>query len=561
MTFSLKRILLPLCLAMVGQWGVLAAQGNATPGKVAPASTATSTGSTPGAAVRFHDQDLFVIQVGVGSFSAQDRAKAVVERLADLERNPFQTIPPLKVQEDGNNTEVLAGDQILFTITEADAAIAGVARAELAQARLTALQSLLSKQGPWNRIKSILIGLLLTLLVSLGAYIAYRLVTRFFRMARRRIEDSLVDKIARLKFQDFELLSRERAQGLLTFVRQNDGDHRVCWCWDTSTSASCSASSPGPEAWPTSCCSLLLTPLVAAGKAILAYLPNLFFLAVIIVGTRYTLKLIGMIFGAITDGKLRFASFHPEWADPTLKLVRFLVVAFALVLAFPYLPGSNSEAFKGVSLFVGVLFSLGSSTAMGNIVAGVMITYMRPFKVGDRIKIGDTIGDVIERTALVTRIRTIKNVDVNVPNASVLGSEIHNFSTCAQDQGLILHTTVTIGYDAPWRTVHDLLINAALATEGILETPKPFVLQTSLDDFYVSYQINAFTHQPNGMAVIYSALHSNIQEKFNEGGVEILSPHYRAERDGNQVTIPASYLPADYQAPAFLFKQVGKDTQ
>ncbi len=560
MRFTHKPILLALCLVVMGPWGVLAAQGKPAKATALPVPAATAPAHPQGTAVRFHDQDLFVIQVGLGAFSAQDRANAVIERLEDLERNPFQAIPPLKAQEDGNNTEVLAGDRILFTITEADATAAGATRADLAQARLTALQSLLDQRGPWNRVKSVLIGLLLTLLVSLGAYIAYRLVTRFFRMARQRIEASLVDKIARLKFQDFELLSRERAQGLLAFLARAL-ETAVLLVLGYIYLSIVFSLFPWTRGLAHQLLQFLLTPLLATGKAILAYLPNLFFLAVIVIGTRYTLKFIAMVFGAITDGKLRFASFHPDWADPTLKLVRILVVAFALVLAFPYLPGSNSEAFKGVSLFVGVLFSLGSSTAMGNLVAGVMITYMRPFKVGDRIKIGDTVGDVMERTALVTRVRTIKNVDVNVPNATVLGSEIHNFSTCAQEPGLILHTTVTIGYDAPWRTVHELLIQAALATEGILESPRPFVLQTSLDDFYVSYQINAFTNEPNRMAVIYSGLHSNIQEKFNEGGVEILSPHYRAERDGNQVTIPASYLPADYQAPAFLFKQVGKDTQ
>lgn len=554
MRTSLKRLILGLGLGLGLAFltSPVVAQDTAPP---QPQATPAQ-----GTVVVFHGQELFTVQAGLGAFSAKDRAKAVMDRLADLERNPFLPIPPLAIQEDGNITEVLAGDRILFTVTDADATAAGKPRAELAQARLTALQAMLEKQGPWNRIKSVLIAVLLTLLVTVGAWFAYRLVTRFFQAARRRIEATLVDKVARLKFQDFELLSRERAQGMLAFFARVV-ETAVLLVLGYIYLSIVFSLFPWTRGLAHQLLQLLLTPIVAAGKAIFAYLPNLFFLAVIVIGTRYTLKLIGMVFGAITDGKLRFASFHADWADPTLKLVRFLIVAFSLVLAFPYLPGSNSDAFKGVSLFVGVLFSLGSSTAMGNIVAGVMITYMRPFKVGDRIKIGETVGDVVERTALVTRIRTIKNVDVNVPNATVLGSEIHNFSTCAQDQGLILHTTVTIGYDAPWRTVHDLLINAALATEGILESPKPFVLQTSLDDFYVSYQINAFTNQPNRMAVIYSGLHSNIQEKFNEGGVEILSPHYRAERDGNQVTIPASYLPADYQAPAFLIRQVGKDSK
>ena len=188
---------------------------------------------------------------------------------------------------------------------------------------------------------------------------------------------------------------------------------------------------------------------------------------------------------------------------------------------------------------------------MGNIIGGIVITYMRPFIIGDRVKIADTIGDITEKTLLVTRIRTIKNVDITIPNAMVLGSHIINYSTSAKNKGLILHTTVTIGYDAPWRKVHELLKAAAAATENVLTEPAPFILQTALDDFYVHYELNAYTDKPNIMANIYSNLHQNIQDKFNEGGVEIMSSHYSTIRDGNQVTIPKDYLPKEYKVPAF----------
>jgi small-conductance mechanosensitive channel len=167
------------------------------------------------------------------------------------------------------------------------------------------------------------------------------------------------------------------------------------------------------------------------------------------------------------------------------------------------------------------------------------------------VKIADTMGDVIEKTLLITRVRTIKNVEITIANAMVLGSHIINFSSSAKEEGLILHTTVTIGYDAPWRTVHHLLIDAALATEAILKQPAPFIFQTALDDFYVHYELNAYTDQPSRMAKIYSDLHTNIQDKFNGAGVEIMSPHYSSVRDGNQIAIPDGYLPKGYSAPAF----------
>lgn len=236
---------------------------------------------------------------------------------------------------------------------------------------------------------------------------------------------------------------------------------------------------------------------------------------------------------------------------PTYRIVRVLIVAFTIVVAFPYLPGSKSPAFQGISIFFGLLLSLGSSSAIANVVAGTVLTYTRAFQLGDRVKIGDTTGDIIEKTLLVTRVRTIKNVDIAIPNGMVLGSHILNFSSAAKQEGLILHTSVTIGYDAPWRKIHELLIAAAGATTNVLPQPKPFVLQTALDDFYVSYEINAFTDQPNRMAQTYSELHQNIQDKFYEAGVEILSPHYFGVREGNHVAIPAEYVPQHYVAPAF----------
>jgi len=180
---------------------------------------------------------------------------------------------------------------------------------------------------------------------------------------------------------------------------------------------------------------------------------------------------------------------------------------------------------------------------------------MRAFSIGDRVRIGEVTGDIVEKSLLVTRIRTTKNEIVSIPNSTVIGNHTTNFSSDAPEKGLIIHTTVTIGYDVPWRQVHDLLIHAALATDMVEKEPPPFVLQTSLDDFSVSYQINAYTKVPNKQAHLYSLLHQQIQDKFNEAGVEIMSPHYNALRDGNSVTIPPDHLPKDYTAPPFNIKK------
>jgi len=232
-----------------------------------------------------------------------------------------------------------------------------------------------------------------------------------------------------------------------------------------------------------------------------------------------------------------------------------LVFAFMIVVIFPYLPGSDSPIFQGVSVFLGFLFTFGSAGSLSNIIAGLILTYMRLFKMGDRVKIGSISGDVIEKNMLVTRVRTTKNEIISIPNATVMNSHTINYSSDAPEKGLIMHSTITIGYDVPWRKMEAVLIKAALKTPLLLDDPAPFVLQTSLDDFYVSYQINAYTREPNKQATIYSNLHANIQDSCNEAGIEIMSPHYRAARDGNQSTIPEDQLPKDYKTPSFLFKR------
>jgi small-conductance mechanosensitive channel len=303
--------------------------------------------------------------------------------------------------------------------------------------------------------------------------------------------------------------------------------------------------------------SYVVAPVKQVWDALIGYIPNLFYIAVIVAVIYYLLKFVRLFFDGIARGTLQFRGFHTEWADPTYKIARFLVLVFALILIFPYLPGSSSAAFRGVSVFLGVLLSFGSAGAIGNVIAGVVITYMRPFRVGDRVKISDTTGDVIERTLLVTRVRTIKQVDITIPNAMVLASHIINYSSTAKEGGVILHTGISISYDVPWKQVHQLLIDAANRTGGLMKEPAPFVFQTSLDDFYVSYELNVYTETPASMARIYSELHQHIQDTFNEAGVEIMSPHYGAMRDGNQVAIPTDYLPKTYEAPAFRIFPLG----
>jgi len=281
------------------------------------------------------------------------------------------------------------------------------------------------------------------------------------------------------------------------------------------------------------------TPILFAVHGFINFIPHLFFIVIILYITRYFVRVMHDMFDDIDEEKLKFKNFPRDWAVPTRKLFTVILYAFGAVMIFPHLPGSDSPAFKGVSLFLGVLFSLGSTSAIANMVAGIVITYMRPFQIGDRVEVMGVVGNVVDKTLLITRIRTAKNEDVTIPNAAVISNHLINFSANASDTGLILHTEITIGYDVPWRDIEKYLLKAAKGTKLLQRDPKPFVLQTSLDDNYVTYELNVYTKQPKKTPAIMSDLNSNILDVFDEVGIEILSPKYVASRDGNMSTVPS----------------------
>lgn len=402
----------------------------------------------------------------------------------------------------------------------------------------------------------VVIFLLNLLLVGLATYVLFKLfgwVKAGFKVFDRRIVAEKGKSLKGFKIQRVDVFTVEQLTGFLLITNRYIR-YVVNILLTLIYLTSVFSVFPQTRGVVTNILTSLFHSISKGWQGFVDYLPNLLNLIVIFAVLYYLLKFIRFIFNEIEKGTITFAGFHRDWAIPTYQLLRFVVIALGLVVAFPYLPGSGSPAFQGVSVFVGILFSLGSTSVVANIVSGVVLTYTRAFRVGDRVKIADTVGDIIEKGLLVTRVRTIKNVEITIPNGMVMGSHIINYSMVSQERGLILNTTITLGYDIPWRLIHETLLKAAQATEGILPEPRPFVLQTSLDDFYVSYELNTYTNEPNRMALIYSELHQNIQDACNEAGIEILSPHYGALRDGNQSTIPSDYLPKGYQAPPFNIK-------
>lgn len=508
--------------------------GTLAPGLLAQQDTVPTPAGAP---VVFHGDTILRIVAPLGPFTPAERAQAAVQRMQRLVDDPLVRDFTIELVETENASNLVIGEVLVATVTEADAAAAGVDRRELAATTAEAIQSALHEWRGARSLRRLLIGAGLTLVTTIVALLIFLVFNRLFPALYRLIDRSRRTRIPALRIQRLEVFSADRVADALLFVARALRIVAVIVVLYVYLPLVFSFF-PWTRHWGTTIFGYVLNPLLGAWRAFVAYLPNLFTVAVLVAVFYYLLRFIRLLFTGLERGAVALPGFHIDWALPTYKIVRFLVIVFAAVIIFPYLPGSDTEAFKGISIFLGVLISFGSSSAIANVVAGVVMTYMRPFQLGDRVRIADTMGDIVEKTLLITRIRTPKNVDITVPNAMVLSSHIINYSSTAKEGGLILHTSVTIGYDAPWRQVHQLLIAAAEGTDGVLAKPEPFVLQTALDDFYVKYELNAYTSSPNAMARIYSDLHQNIQDRFNEAGVEIMSPHYRAERDGSETTIP-----------------------
>ena len=532
--------LLSLALLLLMVWGMAPASVQAEP--PAPAIDASR-----GAPVVLGGRDLFKIQAEIGSFSQEFRARVVSERIDRLARDPDVRVDQLNVvaNEATNTIDIRIGRTVLLTIAEVDAVAAGQSQHALALEHLKSIRQAVEDYREAHRIPSILRGILYSLIAT-GILVA--LMTALFRSAprlTRRLVRWRGTRIPALTLFGTQVLSARRVVDLITEIIRIVRLAALILLWLIYLNLVLSFF-PWTLGYSRTLIRYLSTAATTLGSSLLAYLPNLFFLAIIILATRYLLKVIRFFSSEIANGSIVISGFHADWALPTYKLIQFLVFAFAATIAFPYLPGSGTPAFQGISIFLGVLVSLGSSSAISNVVAGVILVYTRSFQPGDRVKISDTVGDVVGRNLFVTRLRSIKNVVISIPNAAVLDSHVINYSSAASDPDtppLILSTTVTIGYDVPWRKVHDVLIQAALAVPDILPEPLPFVLQTSLDDFFVSYQLNAYTNRPGSMARIYSEIHQNIQDHCAGHDIEILSPHYRAMRNGNPSTIPPQVPP------------------
>ncbi|MCH5234150.1 MAG: mechanosensitive ion channel family protein [Muribaculaceae bacterium] len=491
---------------------------------------------TQGIPVVVEEDTLFEFYSKRGGYSPQQRALMTATAILSLSKK-FNLHPDsLYIDNSDNVSDIMYENEVITSFTDQDALWAGMPQDSLAVQNLRVIADELYKLKEEHSFWLMVRRIVMLILVIIGQYFLYRITKWLFRKLNRRIEGLKDTKLHSIMIQNYELLDTGKQVKLIEFLALI-GFYIVIAIQLVFTVPLIFYIFPPTKALAYTLLGYIWTPVKGILIGIVDYIPDLITIIIICIAIRYLIKLFKYLSNEVATERLKIPGFYPDWAFPTYNIIRFLLYAFMIAMIYPYLPGSDKGVFQGISVFVGLIISLGSSTVIGNVIAGWVITYMRPFRKGDRIKLNDTVGDIIEKTPLVTRIRTAKNEIVTMPNSFIMSSQSINYSRSANEFGLILHAEVTIGYDVPWRLVHRMLIDAALRTKGILHEPYPFVLETGLNDWYPVYQINAYTKEAQRMALIYSELFQNIQDRFNEEGVEIMSPTYIATRDGNASTV------------------------
>jgi small-conductance mechanosensitive channel len=500
------------------------------------------------AAVSIDGVRLFYVR-GNTAYPATERAANIAARIRALAADRSFRVESLRIAEETSKSTLLAGDRLVMSVIDADAAMEGFRRqilADLYRQRVAqAITAWRNDRSPEVLATRTLYAAAATA-VLIALLFALRRAHRWLHAAATR---GMGGHLQQLPGRAFHLFNRRQLwhalHASLRVLRLLLGVVIAFAYLDFVLELY-----PWTRPLARSLFDLVIDPLRTLGSTFAGDIPDLITLLLIFLLTRYVLKLTRMFFSGAESGRITVTGLDGELVWPTYRIVRLFVIVFALVAAYPYIPGSGTDAFKGISLFLGLVFSLGSTTVIGNIIAGYTMIYRRAFRIGDRIQVGDVVGDVIERRLLGTRVRSLKNEEVVLPNTHLLNSNIVNYSALAKSEGLILHTTVGIGYETPWRQVEAMLHEAAARTEGVLREPAPFVLQQSLGDFCVVYELNVYSADAHGMMRARTALHRNILDVFNEYGVQIMTPAYEVDTPEPKLVPRERWFEPPAQPPA-----------
>ena len=478
-----------------------------------------------GRPIVFEKDTLYYLYTSYGPYDIDTRVKYVEEKLEELYNDLYFVADSIKIKPAGDYLSVMYNDKTITGVSIVDALWENSSQTELAQRYANIIKNTIVKYKEQNSLKSVLIRLAELLLVLFITFILVWAINRLFDFLKKITLNSEHRFLTSIRIRNYDFIKKP---GIVKALVKILAILRIVFLlfllitiipliFDIFSSTQ--YLSKIIVQW-------ISEPIKNVGIAIIGYLPHLFYIVIIAVITRYVLKILRFFALEIERGILKIKGFHPEWAHTTYVLARMMLWVLALVIMFPHLPGSDSDAFKGISIFLGVLISLGSSSAISNAIAGIVISYMRPFQVGDWIKSGEIIGAVIEKNALVTRLKTINNEDITIPNSAILSGATMNFTSIGKEIGLALNVQVKVRYDYSDNLVEELLIEAALKTNGISPKPHPYIFQISLSELNAVYELNAYTFHPENMYFIKSDLTKNIQSTFRQANVEIFSTQY-----------------------------------
>lgn len=490
-----------------------------------------------GAPLIINGDTLFTFYARKGGMLPEARIEAIHTKILSLGKRLTLKADTLYVFDGDFSSDIMAGDDVIASLTDIDGLFQGKPRHELAMEYAQLMQAKIVELHNKYGLQQKLWGLLFAVLIIIAQIVFIKLTNRLARKWKFRTTRHIISKLKPWRIKDYDFLDTHR-QGAIIIGSYNALRTLIIVIQLFISIPLLFFIFPETKTAVFAVLGYIWEPVKDIVMAFVRYLPNIFKIGVIYLCFRYIVRGVKYFANEIAEERLKLSGFYPDWAAPTYYILRTLLYSLMFVMIWPLLPDSDSSIFQGVSVFIGIIVSLGSTSIIGNVIAGMVMTYMRPFRIGDYIKVGDTVGEVIEKTVLVTRIRTRKNEVVTIQNSSLMGSQTSNFTVAAQNYGIIVHTKVTIGYDVPWQQVKNIMERAALATPGIKHDPKPFMMTTSLDDFYVEYEINAFTDDAERLPRIYSELHQNLLKSFFDDGVEIMSPHIYARRDGIDLQMP-----------------------
>ncbi len=497
----------------------------------------------------FANHTIFVFRAPMSGYPAQDRADAALKRIERALAKGGAHQPATRSINEG--TQVLLDGALLFLVTPADInALAGdstdVAAAESAAALGRALQAKRDQTDPHY----LAVAIALCVAATAAWVIVLRLLAGLRRWAAHRFETAFSHHVERIRFRNVRLLDAEHyirfMRSVSTFAIWTLGI-LLTYLWLTFVFGRI----PYSRGWGEQLQNLFLDTAAKIADSVVGAIPGLLVVAFIVVLTRLATVTLASVFKRVESGELSLGWLDRDTAVPTRRLVSVVVWLFALAMAYPYLPGSHTAAFQGVTVLAGLMVSIGASSIVGQGASGLILMYTRSLRKGEYVKIGDVEGTVVALGMFETRLRTGLGAEVSTPNAWVLANRIENFSRAHPGSGYMIDTVVTIGYDTPWRQAQALLEQAALATEGISPTPPPYVMQTALSDFYIEYKlvVYATVETPRSRVEALNQLHQNIVDVFNAHGVQLLSPHFMQEPAQSHVVPREKWFTAPAKQP------------